>query len=732
VVINSTTATVYTASATVTATVSGQSITRTTGDAVNTAAGGTGTATKTYVNLRISITPASAINEVTQAHTFTVTVQQKIGNGAWTAVANGTHPTVTISPAPSSKTDNCASTGTTSGVCTVVINSNTPNVYTANASVTVTVSGESITRATGDAVNTAAGGSGPATKTYVATATLGDYVWNDRNGNGVQDGGEPPISGVTLNLYANGTCAGAAQAVTTTNASGFYQFGSLLPATYCVQVASSNFSGAGVLVGYTSSPRDQGGNDLLDSDGDPTTRNSPAIVIAAGASNQTIDFGFLRLGTIGDTVFYDDNRTAAQDGAETGIQGVTVQLYANGSGSCATLGALLETKQTDVNGKYQFTNVWPGQYCVRVPETPVTNPPLTNLDRTAGSNAHFVSLITGQNYTDADFGYAGYGSIRGVVFYDWTQDGQQGVGVETGIANVQICLYADVDKNGVPDSPTALECKNTDNQGVFVFTNRLPGGYVLTESDPSGLFSSTPNMISTELIVSEGAGLSDNNNFGDLVLVRFGDFVWVDINGDGAQQPSETTGLSGVNLTVTGVNIITDPISFNVSTVNGVYLVTDMLPGTYTVTAPSVFSGYKITSAQVRSTYLTVSNTQDLTLDFGYSYPTGLEVQNFAATAYGRRVVLTWQTAELGNTTGFTLWRAKTTDGPWAPITAAPVAALGAQGNAYTFSDGDVQPGLTYWYRLQAEPGAEVVGPISVKMPAHINQLFLPALPRDR
>ena len=182
VTINNSTAGLFTANASITHSVSGQSITRTTGTAANTTAGGSGNATKTYVDLRISIDPLTDTNAVNVSHTFTVKVEQKIGAGTWTAVA-GVSPAVTVSPAPSSITNSCdgapaADVTNASGDCTVVINSTTATVYTANASVTVSVSGQSITRNTDStagsaftANNTALAQSpartGTATKTYV-------------------------------------------------------------------------------------------------------------------------------------------------------------------------------------------------------------------------------------------------------------------------------------------------------------------------------------------------------------------------------------------------------------------------------------------------------------------------------------------------------------------------------------------------------------------------------------
>ncbi len=41
-------------------------------------------------------------------------------------------------------------------------------------------------------------------------ATIGDRVWLDVDGNGVQDGGEAGINGVTLTLYQGATVVGTA------------------------------------------------------------------------------------------------------------------------------------------------------------------------------------------------------------------------------------------------------------------------------------------------------------------------------------------------------------------------------------------------------------------------------------------------------------------------------------------------------------------------------------------
>ncbi|RME55374.1 MAG: hypothetical protein D6790_16050, partial [Caldilineae bacterium] len=132
------------------------------------------------VDLRISITPGTATNKVGDPHTFTVTVEQKIGSDAWAPVQNGTKPTITVKDSgnnPVTPTSNtCAAPGTFNGQCTVTINSTVAEVYTAHGQVTATINVPlpfsvtvpvTRTRETGGAKNSAAGGTGDATKTYV-------------------------------------------------------------------------------------------------------------------------------------------------------------------------------------------------------------------------------------------------------------------------------------------------------------------------------------------------------------------------------------------------------------------------------------------------------------------------------------------------------------------------------------------------------------------------------------
>ncbi|MCX6922688.1 MAG: hypothetical protein NT154_05655, partial [Verrucomicrobia bacterium] len=84
---------------------------------------------------------------------------------------------------------------------------------------------------------------------FYQAVTIGDYVWSDLSGNGVQDAGEPGIGGVTVTLSGTDAAGNAVSATTTTDTSGHYQF-TEPPGTYTVAVTTP--------AGYTPTATGQG------------------------------------------------------------------------------------------------------------------------------------------------------------------------------------------------------------------------------------------------------------------------------------------------------------------------------------------------------------------------------------------------------------------------------------------------------------------------------------------
>jgi len=132
---------------------------------------------------------------------------------------------------------------------------------------------------------------------------LGDYVWEDLNANGIQDAGEPGISGVVVDLYdagANGVCDSTNADdsfldTTSTDSDGYYLFDNLNAANYCVVFpeaaaaldCSSKDGNRGVAV-YTSTT--VGDDTAVDSNAF-SNGTTAVVALAQGAEDLTIDAG---------------------------------------------------------------------------------------------------------------------------------------------------------------------------------------------------------------------------------------------------------------------------------------------------------------------------------------------------------------------------------------------------------------------------------------------------------
>src|SRR5262249_18608282 len=126
---------------------------------------------------------------------------------------------------------------------------------------------------------------------YFKKVTIGDFVWNDTNGNGCQDAGELGIPGVTLTLTGTDGFGNPVTDHQTTDASGLYLF-TKAPGTYTLTVDASNFAAGGALAGFTASPTlNPACGTALASTPNPT--GTPPGTLPGGASDLTVDFGYV-------------------------------------------------------------------------------------------------------------------------------------------------------------------------------------------------------------------------------------------------------------------------------------------------------------------------------------------------------------------------------------------------------------------------------------------------------
>ena len=120
-------------------------------------------------------------------------------------------------------------------------------------------------------------------KTAPEPASIGDLVWHDLNEDGIQDAGEPGIDGVTVTLFdAQNNPIASMQ----TAGGGLYKFELLDPGDYHVEFT--------LPAGWTVSPRDQGTDDAVDSDGNTTTGVCVVTTLVAGENDMTWDLGLFK------------------------------------------------------------------------------------------------------------------------------------------------------------------------------------------------------------------------------------------------------------------------------------------------------------------------------------------------------------------------------------------------------------------------------------------------------
>ena len=439
------------------------------------------------------------------------------------------------------------------------------------------------------------------------TASLGDTVFFDADGDGVYDAGEAGVAGVVVNLLdgsANPVLDSAGNPVTTTtDANGSYQFTGLTPGgSYQVQFVEP--------VGFDFTVQDAGGDDTLDSDVDPATGLSPVVTLSAGENNLSIDAGLINEpvlpATLGGTFFSDGNGNGLLDGNDGGAIGFTVNLLDGAGNPVLDSAGNPITTTTGTGGAYQFTGLTPGSYQA---EFVVATPNLFFTIQDAGNDdtidsdvdpatglSPVVTLSAGESNLTIDAGVTRLASIVGRFYEDLNNNGIQNSG-DSSVPGVTIEL---LDGNGSPilDSAGNPITTVTNPIGQFIFDDLPAGDYRVRGSLPANHFFTQQDVGSNDFSDSDvdSTGLSgvvtlvhgERNTTLDIGIVHYaslGDTVFFDTDGDGVQGAGES-GVAGVvvNLLDGNGSPILDSAGNPFSTTtdaNGNYFFSSLKPGDF-------------------------------------------------------------------------------------------------------------------------------------------------------
>lgn len=459
-------------------------------------------------------------------------------------------------------------------------------------------------------------------------ASIGDYVWFDVDNDGNQDADEPPLALIAITvLYAGpdgdfDTADDNETYSTTTDDAGYYLVDELPGGEYRVTVDTDLAS-----LGLTPS---------FDLDGTTLTPNGVwEGSLAENGAEDEVDFGYTGTGSIGDTVWFDQDLDDAKGVGEPGISGATVTVVFGGLDGDLTTTAdnITYTTTTDATGAYSVENLPAGPYTVTVGGLPAGFIDVFDSDG-GGDSTSETTLTAGQLRDDQDFGYAGTGSIGDFVWLDRNGDGEQDAD-EPGIfgATVELTWFgADGVAGGGDD---AVFTTTTTADGLYTFPNLLPGNYsvAVTGGLPVGSensFDLDENYDSVAAVTLGAAENIDTVDFGYNVTSVLGDRVWWDRNSDGLQTDNEP-GLEGVEILVTyagfdGIFGNEDDVEFPTETdSNGFWFVNDVPDGEYLVeVSGGVPAGFAPTFDQDsgttnpdESSLLTLDGS-DLNQDFGY------------------------------------------------------------------------------------------------------------------
>lgn len=442
---------------------------------------------------------------------------------------------------------------------------------------------ESAARATGLASTV-----GPVTSPVtVVGSSIGDKVWMDANGNGLQDAGEAPVGGFKVLLEGTDTDGNTVSLDALTDVNGNYVFDNLQSGTYTV-----TFDPASLGSEQYFTQRKVGGNRATDSNGDRTTGATDPITLPGSFADSTVDQGITesKVELVKQVCLTGTGCDPGQDAqwgeSATVIGGDDVQwrLIVLNTGGVPLTNITVNDPVAAGCGKTiatigaQQSETWT---CTSSDVTAKIDPNTATLSATTPRNNTLTA-------TDTATALVHTGSIASSVWYDADGDGINDP-AEAGIQNATVTVTWLGDPADSTDD--RVFTVQTDANGAYSVTGLPPGDYTVAVTGLDPDFTPTADLDglggtanTAAFTLAEGDARTDVN-FGYTVTFTLGNRVWFDLNGNGKLDVGEPPVPDGT--TVQLFAAATDAIVTQTTTTGGVYQFANVAAGDYYVVVPA-------------------------------------------------------------------------------------------------------------------------------------------------
>jgi hypothetical protein len=348
---------------------------------------------------------------------------------------------------------------------------------------------------------------------YKLISEIHGAKWNDLNGNGLKENGEPGLENWEIHLnaanakrnfnrisqpsltkqmvadaeFSTGKTAKASRVsglskvnsngilldelIAYTDANGNYEFVDLPLGNYILAEQMQN----GWLQMFPASPGFQ-----------------EVIIDTFGRIREDVNFGNFKLGTISGKVYNDFNNNGAFDNGEAGVSEWTIVATKDGD--------FYNAATTDQDGNYSFADLVPGTY-----EVSAQGQNRWVQTEPANNGKYTVTMTSGLNATEKIFGmYQLPSSLSGKVYNDQNLNGTFDNG-EAALSGYEVILS---------EGANALGRDTSDENGLYSFGGLYGGTYTVSQVLQLGWILTEPTDLSYTITVEGGQDI-DTLNFGN-------------------------------------------------------------------------------------------------------------------------------------------------------------------------------------------------------------------------